>query len=112
VPTWPVAAGSLVLGFAVAQASGVRELGGIVLIVAVAWCVVRWRALVGAAAAIALAVLYAAAFAASHVLADVLGTWGAVLAVAAAVGTAAWVVADRPRRRPASPSRLAHERRA
>ncbi len=116
VPTWPVAAGSLVLGFAVAQASGERALGAIVLLAAVAWCVVRWRALAGVFAALALAVLYAAAFAASHVLADALGTWGAVLAVAAAVGTAAWVVADRPRRRPpappAPPSLLAHERGA
>src|SRR3954454_12673270 len=32
-PTWPVAAGSLALGFAVAQATGVRPLGGIVLAV-------------------------------------------------------------------------------
>ena len=112
MPTWPVAAGSLVLGFAVAQASGVRELGGIVLLAAVAWCVVRWRVLAGAPAAIALAVLYAVAFAASHVLSGALGTWGAVLAVAAVVGTAAWVVADRPLRRRASPSRLAHKRGA
>ncbi|MCW2996165.1 MAG: hypothetical protein JWQ18_3660, partial [Conexibacter sp.] len=27
-PTWPVAAGSLAAGFAVAQATGVRPLGG------------------------------------------------------------------------------------
>ncbi len=95
MPTWPVAAGSLIAGFAVAQATGVRPLGGLVLLAAVVWCALRWREAAGAAAAAGLAVLYLAAFAASHVLADVLGTWGAVLAVAAAVGAAAWAVADR-----------------
>ncbi len=112
MPTWPVAAGSLVLGFAVAQATGVRALGGIVLLVAVAWCFARWRARAGVPAAAALAVLYALAFASSHVLADALGTWGAVLAVAATVGTAAWTVADRGVRGRPSPSRLAHDRGA
>jgi thiol:disulfide interchange protein len=100
MPTAPVAAGSLLLGFAVAQATGVRPLGGVVLLAAVAWCAVRWRAEAGTPAAVALVALYAAAFAASHVLADALGTWGAVVTVAAAVGTAAWVVADRPRALP------------
>jgi hypothetical protein len=95
VPTWPVAAGSLVLGFAVAQATGVRPLGGIVLVLAAAWCALRWRAAAGTGVAVALVALYAAAFAAAHVLADALGTWGAVLAVAALVGAAAWAAADR-----------------
>ena len=98
MPTAPIAAGSLVAGFAVAQATGVRWLGGLVLLAAVAWCAKRWRERAGSAA-VALTVLYALAFAASHVLAGVLGTWGAVLAVAAAVGTAAWTVADAPSRR-------------
>ena len=97
MPTWPVAAGSLVLGFAVAQATGVRPLGGLVLLAAAAWCATRWRARAGWPTAIALVVLYAAAFAVSHVLADGLGTWGAVLLVAAVVGAAAWAAADRPR---------------
>ena len=98
MPTAPIAAASLVAGFAVAQATGVRWLGGLVLLAAAAWCFARWRERAGVAAAVALTVLYALAFAASHVLADVLGTWGAVLAVAAAVGTAAWVGADAPSR--------------
>ena len=96
-PTWPVAAGSLLLGFAVAQATGVRPLGGIVLVLAAGWCAVQWRARAGTFAALALVVLYLAGFAASHVIADTLGTWGAVLFVSAVVGAAAWVVADRRR---------------
>jgi NhaP-type Na+/H+ or K+/H+ antiporter len=94
-PTWPVAAGSLVLGFAVAQATGVRPLGGAVLAAGAVWCALRWRAAVGTAAAVALVALYLAAFAASHVLADALGAWGAVALVAAVVAAAAYLVADR-----------------
>lgn len=94
LPTWPVAALSLIAGFAVADATGVRPLGGIVLVAAAAWCLVRWRARAGTGRAVALVAFYAAAFAASHALADVLSTWGAVLAVAAAVAAASWVLAD------------------
>ena len=86
---------SLVAGFAVAQATGVRPLGGLVLLAAVAWCAVRWRRAAGTGVAVLLVVIYGAAFAASHALADVLGTWGAVLTVAAAAGLAAHVFADR-----------------
>lgn len=96
VPTAPVAALSLIAGFGVAQATGVRPLGGIVLAVALGWCALRWRTGVGAGRAVALVALYLAAFAASHVLADALGTWGSVLLVATVVGVAAWLGADRP----------------
>ncbi|MEA2139882.1 MAG: hypothetical protein QOG56_3032, partial [Solirubrobacteraceae bacterium] len=40
--TWPVASGSLLLGFAVAQATGVRPLGGVVLALGAGWCGLRW----------------------------------------------------------------------
>lgn len=96
MPTAPVVAASLVAGFAVADATGVRPLGGLVLAVAVAWCALRWRRTAGAGRAAALVALYLAAFVSSHLLADVAGTWGAVLLVAAVVGAAAWLVADRP----------------
>lgn len=102
MPTWPVAAGSLVLGFAVAAASGVRPLGGVVLAVASAWCAWRWWRQTGLAVAVVLLVVYASAFAASHAIADVIGTWPAVLLVAAAAGTAAWALADRRGPRPAA----------
>ena len=94
-PTWPVAALSLVAGFAVAQATGVRPLGGLVLVLGAGWCALRWREHAGISVAVALVALYVAAFAASHVLADVLGTWGAVATVAAVVGAAAWAAVDR-----------------
>ena len=98
LPTWPVAGASLVAGFAVADLTGVRPLGGLVLVVAAAWLALRWRARAGTGRAVALVAFYAAAFVASHAVADVLGTWGAVLAVAAAVSAAAWTLADRSSR--------------
>ena len=94
MPTWPVAALSLVAGFAVADLTGVRPLGGLVLLAAVAWCAVRWRRRAGTGRAVALVAFYAAAFAASHALGDVLGTWGAVVTVAVLAGAAAWGLGD------------------
>ena len=96
LPTWPVAAGSLALGFAVAQATGVRPLGGIVLIAGAGWCVLQWREHRGDGVAAGLLALYLAAFAASHLIAGAIGTWGAVALVSAMVGVAAWALADRP----------------
>ncbi len=101
VPTWPVAAGSLVLGFGVAQATGIRPLGGLVLIAGAGWCALRWRERAGPAVTAGLLVLYVAAFVASHLIADRVGTWGSVALVAGLVGLAAWALADRP----ASPAR-------
>jgi hypothetical protein len=95
-PTWPVAAGSLVAGFAVAQATGVRPLGGIVLVLGAGWCAVHWRRRAGTGVTVALLALYLAAFVASHLIADALGTWGAVVLVSALVGLAAWALGDRP----------------
>lgn len=94
LPAWPVAAGSLILGFAVAQATGVRSLGGIVLAAGAVWCTLRWRADAGLARAVLLLFVYAAGFAASHALADTLGAWGSVLAVATLVALASVAVAD------------------
>ena len=96
LPTWPVAAGSFALGFGVAQATGVRPLGGLVLVAGAGWCAVRWRERVGLPTTLALLALYLAAFVASHLIADALGTWGSVALVSALVGLAAWALADRP----------------
>lgn len=94
--TWPVASGSLVAGFAVAQATGIRPLGGIVLAAGAGWCAIRWRRAVGTGRMAGLVGLYLAAFVSSHLVADTLGTWGAVLLVAAITGLAAFLVADLP----------------
>ena len=94
--TWPVASGSLVVGFAVAQATGVRPLGGIVLALGAGWCALHWRRSVGTARTVGLVGLYLAMFVLSHVIAGTVGTWPAVFLVAAITGLAVLVVADRP----------------
>lgn len=102
--TWPVAAGSLLLGFGVAQATGVRPLGGLVLVAAAAWCALRWLRSAGAGRTAGLLVVYFGAFAGSHVIADTVGAWGAVLIAAAVVGLATWALADGPLARGAAPA--------
>jgi hypothetical protein len=93
-PTWPVAAGSLALGFGVAQATGVRPLGGVVLLVGCGWCGLRWKEQVGAGRTCGLVGLYAAAFAGSHLLAHAIGAWPSVAVVSAVVAAGTYAVAD------------------
>ena len=99
--TWPVASGSLLLGFAVAQATGVRPLGGVVLAAGAGWCALRWRRSAGTARTAGLVVLYLALFVLSHVIAGAVGTWPAVLIVAAVMALATLLVADLPAAREA-----------
>ena len=93
-PTWPVAAGSLALGFAVAQATGVRPLGGVVLVAGCGWCALRWREEAGTGRTAGLVALYLAAFAGSHVLAHAIGAWPSVAVVSAVVAAGTYAVAD------------------
>lgn len=98
-PVALLAALSLVVSFAVAQLTGVRPLGGAVLVVGAAWCVVRaWRP-AGPVRSVALVLLGGACFVASHVLAaTALGPWPSVALVAAVLAVATWFVVDvRPR---------------
>ena len=95
LPAWPVAAAALPIGFAVAQASGVRPVGGAVMVAllgAAAWTA-RGRA--GAAAQLGVAGVAVASFVASHLLHDALTVPGAVGAAGAVVGAAAYVLLDR-----------------
>ncbi|CAM5792403.1 hypothetical protein [Cellulomonas persica] len=96
VPTALIAALSLVAGFAVAQATDVRALGGAVLAAGAAWCVGRsWRT-AGALRVLVVVLLGAIGFVASHLLARTpLGPWPSVLLVAAALGAVTWVLVDR-----------------
>lgn len=84
-----LAGGSLAVGFAVAQGTGVRALGGLVLLVGLGLCVPSWARRSGARVAAALVVLYAVLFALSHVLTLQLGL-PAWLSVGAVSVTQAW----------------------
>lgn len=94
-PTWPVAAGALILGFGVAELTGVRAIGGIVLFAGALWCGLQWRSRRGLPLALALVALFLVLFAISHVLGDEIGAWPSVFVVAAVMGVAAWFAADR-----------------
>jgi hypothetical protein len=94
VPSSLVAGASLLLGFLVAQATGVRVLGGLVLLAGAAWCWVLWRERARTAVAVGLEVAFLAAFVVSHLLARVIGGWPAVLVVAATVALLAYALAD------------------
>lgn len=91
-----ISALTLIAGFAVADVTGVRPLGGIVLFAGALWCGLQWRARRGLPIALGLIVLFLALFAASHPLGDEIGAWPSVFTVAAVMGIAGWLLGDRP----------------
>ena len=85
-----LAAASLPAGFAVAELTGVRPIGGAVFAgLGIASLLVARPSLPRGAALTAIALT---GFVASHALADTLGTWGAVALVAAVTAAAAAVL--------------------
>jgi hypothetical protein len=94
LPTAPLAAGSLVAGYAVVAATGSRPLGGVVLAIGGLCCIRIWARRHGTRTAARLAGVGLAAFVASHVLALAVGAWPSVLIVAAATAAATWTLAD------------------
>jgi hypothetical protein len=94
VPTAPVAGGALIVGYAVVVGTGSRLLGGLVLLIGGLWCIRAWTLRHGARTAVVLACAGLLAFIVSHVLALAIGAWPAVLLVAVAMASAAWIRAD------------------
>jgi hypothetical protein len=93
-PTAPIAAGALVLGYAVAASTGSRLLGGVVLLIGGLWCARAWTRRHGPRTAATLVCVGLGAFVISHLLALAIGAWPSVLVVAAAMAAAAWTRAD------------------
>lgn len=87
----------MLIGFAAAQATDMRWLGGLIVLAGAAWCVAReWRRTPWWRLALLL-VTGAGCFVLAHLLADSLGPWPAVLVSALALGTATYLlVANRP----------------
>lgn len=97
-PTAPLAAASLIGGYAVAASSGSRPLGGIVLAAGGLACTWVWNRRCGRRTAVELACVGLVAFAGSHTLALVVGAWPAVLLVSLATASVVWLRADAPLR--------------
>ena len=104
-PTAPIAAASLIVGYAVVLATGSRTLGGIALALGGLWCIHAWLQRHGARTAATLGCVGLGLFVASHLLALVIGAWLSVLVVAGAMAWAAWVRADSLLSLQAGPSR-------
>lgn len=96
LPTWIIAPFSLALGFAVADVTGVRPIGGVVLFLGALWCGLVWRADRGLPVALGLVVVYLAGFALSHPLGNQIGAWPSVAVIAIAVGLIVWATVGRP----------------
>jgi hypothetical protein len=82
--------------------------GGVVLALGALACGLRWRVLLGLPRALGLIAVFLAGFVLAHPLGHAIGAWPAVLVVAL-VGGIAWRVADAPRARARTFSRLAHQ---
>lgn len=93
-----IASVALILAFVVAQATGQRWLGGVLLVVAAVWCGLQWKASSGAWRALAAVAVYGVAFAVSHPLSGLIGAWPSVIAVSAASFLVALLVTGRRRR--------------
>ncbi|MCH5644395.1 hypothetical protein [Gordonia sp. ABSL49_1] len=93
-PTVPVVVAGLIGGYGAARFSGRRELGGVVLAAAGAYCTREW-ARQSPAVAGGLLATYLAAFGASHPLAKKIGAWPSVLAVTGATAATTYAVTSR-----------------
>jgi hypothetical protein len=104
-PTAPIAAASLIAGYAVVVATGSRALGGLVMALGGLWCIHTWLQRHGARTATTLGCVGLGLFIVSHLLALAIGAWPSVVAVAGAMAWAAWVRADSLLPLQAGPSR-------
>jgi di/tricarboxylate transporter len=95
-PTAPLAAASLIGGYAVAVSTGSRSLGGVVLAAGGLTCVRVWAIRRDKRTAAQLAAVGLTAFVLSHVLALAIGAWPAALLVSGATATIVWLRADAP----------------
>lgn len=86
---------ALILGFAVAQATGNRAMGGVVMVVvALMSATLMFRS--GARWGIVLAgAVFLSAFALSHPLGDLIGSWPAVILAAAIAGATSFELTKR-----------------
>jgi len=85
---------TLAIGFGVAQFTGNRPLGGVVLLVGAAVCGFRWWKSSGTSAVIACEAVFLVAFAVSHPLAKQIGAWPSVAIVAITTVALSYLIAS------------------
>lgn len=101
IPTWAWTTAGLIGGYGLARATGVRALGGVVLLGAGAAAAHTWWLRKGPAQTAALSAVYVLGFGLSHPLAKRIGAWPSVLTVTAVSGAAGWALVDRRADQPA-----------
>ena len=95
-----VATAAFLAGFAVADITGVREFGGLVLVAGGLWCARAAAPVAGLGPTAALLVVALVLFVLSHPLGHEIGSWPAVVATSVLAGLLAAAVV-----RPAAPRR-------
>lgn len=94
-----VASATLIIGFAVARATGVVWLGGVVLVLGGLWCAWQWKRTLGVFPALLGVLVYFMAFVLSHPFAKLVGAWPSTIIVAAVAGALACLIEVRASRR-------------
>jgi hypothetical protein len=94
VPTAPIAAAGLIAGFGVAVGTGSRPLGGVVLAACGLACMAVWARRDGARVTATLTAAGLVAFAVSHLLGRVIGSWPSVVVVSAVTAALCWRLSD------------------
>jgi hypothetical protein len=89
----------LIIGFAVARATGVVWIGGIVLVLGGLWCAWKWWRTLGLVVALLGVAVYFVAFVLSHPFAKLVGAWPSTIIVALVAGALACVIEVRAARR-------------
>ena len=97
VPTAPIAAAGLIAGFGVADATGSRPLGGVVLAACGLACIAVWLRRDPPRVTVELTVTGLVAFVLSHVLGHVIGAWPSVVVVSAVTAALCWWLSDAQR---------------
>lgn len=83
---------TLVCGFGLAQATGNRALGGVLLLLGAGVCTVLWWKLAGLVPTILSVVICGVAFVVSHPLGKLVGAWPSVVLVAVIAGCSAYAL--------------------
>jgi hypothetical protein len=94
-----VASATLIIGFAVARATGVVWIGGIVLVLGGLWCAWKWWRTLGLVVALLGVAVYFVAFVLSHPFAKLVGAWPSTIIVALVAGALACLIEVRAAKR-------------